>query len=67
MLTCHLHLAYQMYIFLLILFCDKNVGTIGLQISHFTHAKLLDLRTYEEVIIIPGSSYQNYLNTEITQ
>lgn len=42
-LTRHLHLTDQMHIFLLVLLSDEDVGTIGLQIPDFTHAKFLDL------------------------
>ena len=45
MITCHLHLADQVHILLLVLLRDQDVGSIGFQVPHFTHAKLLDLYT----------------------
>ena len=56
MITCHLHLADQVHVFLLVLLCDQDVGSVGFQVPHFTHAKLLDLhppqkRTYRRFIL----------------
>lgn len=42
-LTCHLHLANQMHILFLVFLCDQDIGSIWLEVSHFTHPKLLDL------------------------
>lgn len=46
-LTCHLHLAYQVHILFLVFFCNQDIGSIWLEVSHFTHPKLLDLHRHE--------------------
>lgn len=44
-LTCHLHLAYQVHILFFVFLCDQDIGSIWLEVSHFTHPELLDLHT----------------------
>ena len=39
----HLHLAYQVDVLQLVLRCDGDVATVGFQVPHFSHAKLLNL------------------------
>lgn len=53
--TCHSHLAHQVYILLLILLCDQDVGPIGFEVANFTDSKLLDLE-YPDInhIDVPG-------------
>jgi hypothetical protein len=41
--TCHSHLANQVYIFLLVLLCYQDVGSIGFEVTNFTYSKFLNL------------------------
>ena len=44
----HLHLAYQVDVLQLVLRCDGDVATVGFQVSHFGHPKLLNLRKQKD-------------------
>ena len=42
--ACHLHLADQLHVFLLVLLCHAHVPPIWLQVADFRHAELLYLQ-----------------------